>query len=195
MTSIDLSKITKGQRINLTKETPEMLKFKAAMGWNPSTQPGVDFDLDVSAFLCGADGKVVPNENFVYYGNLSSSCGSVVHSGDNLTGEGEGDDEVITIDFSKVPSNVEKITLVVTIHDAEKRKQNFGQVNDAFVRLVDVNNDVEKLKFDLTEDYSTAISLRVCELYRKDNTWRFNALEEPSSDDLGAICRSFGLDA
>jgi tellurium resistance protein TerD len=188
-------KLSKGQKINLTKDAPEMTEFQVALGWNPSEQPGVDFDLDVSAYMIGSDGKVVPNESFVYYGNLKSLCESVVHSGDNLTGDGDGDDEVITVDLTKVPANIEKIAFITTIHEAASRSQNFGQVSDAYVRLVNKSNGEEKFKFDLSEDHSVGISLLVCELYRHNGDWKFNPQGQSSDKDLGAICSDFGLDA
>ena len=187
--------LVKGQKLNLTKDAPELTSMDVALGWNPSCAEGVEFDLDVSAFLCDANGKVVPNENIVYYNNLKSVCESVIHTGDNTTGEGEGDDETITVDLSKVPATVEKINFVITIHDATNRGQNFGQVNDAYVRLVNKTTNVEEIKFDLTEDHSVGTSVRVCEFYRHNGDWKFNAQGVSEVADLGEICRSFGIDA
>jgi tellurium resistance protein TerD len=169
---IDLSK---GARVNLEKEAPGLSSVKIGLGWNPNvTDTGTDFDLDASVFLVDASGKTPSQNYFVYYNNKVSEDGSVTHEGDNLTGEGEGDDEVIAIDLAKVNSSVTEIIFVVTIHDAENRKQNFGQVPSSFIRIFDGSNEIAK--YELDEDFSTETAVEFGKLYKKDGTWRFQAV-------------------
>lgn len=187
--------LTKGQRIDLTKTNPGLTKVIVGLGWDTNRYSGGDdFDLDASAFLTDANGKVVQDIDFIFYNNLVHPSGSVEHTGDNRTGEGEGDDEQIKIDFSKVPSHVQRIAITVTIHEAEARNQNFGQVSNAFVRVVDETNDREILRFDLGEDFSVETAVVVCELYRHSGDWKFNAIGSGFSGGLAALCRNFGLE-
>jgi tellurium resistance protein TerD len=187
--------LTKGQRISLDKSMTHAL---VGLGWDTNHYDGgYDFDLDASAFLLGADGKLIKDEDFVFYNNLNGRDGAVVHTGDNLTGEGEGDDETILIDFTKMPPEIKKISIVVTIHDAEARRQNFGQVSNAYIRIAKLSgpNDTvgeEVLRFDLEEEFSIETALVVAEIYNKDGDWKFNAVASGYQGGLAAICRSFG---
>ena len=190
-------KLTKGQRVSLDKGIQHAL---IGLGWDLNAYHGSnDFDLDASAFLLAENGRVRKDEDFIFYGNLQSEDGSVTHTGDNRTGEGDGDDEVILIDFSKVPADVQKIAITVTIYDAQARGQNFGQVNNAYVRVARTNdqNDfigVDELRYDLAEDFSIETALVVCELYRHNGSWKFNAVGSGFSGGLEALCRNYGVD-
>lgn len=189
--SINLSK---GQRIDLTKTNPGLTKVIIGLGWDTNQYDGgQDFDLDASAFLADLNGKVVNDEDFIFYNNLVHPSGSVEHTGDNRTGEGDGDDEQVKIDFSKVPSHVHKIAITVTIHDAGQRNQNFGQVSNAFARVVDEETGREILRFDLGEDFSVETAVVICELYRHNGEWKFNAVGSGFAGGLAALCRNFGL--
>ena len=169
------------------------------LGWDTNRYSGgAEFDLDASAFLLGANGKVRKEEDFIFYGNLKSADGSVTHTGDNRTGEGEGDDEVLYIDFTKVPADVERIAITVTIYEAQERGQNFGQVSNAYVRLArrSSENDsvgTEELRYDLGEDFSVETALVVCELYRSGATWKFNAVGAGYQGGLYALCKAYGV--
>lgn len=188
--------LSKGQRVSLDKNMSMAL---VGLGWDTNKYDGgADFDLDASAFLLGANGKVRKDADFIFYGNLESSDGSVRHTGDNLTGEGDGDDEVLVINFSKVPADVQKIAITVTIYDAQVRGQNFGQVSNAYVRVARMANEndmtgSEVLKFDLVEEFSVETALVVCEIYRNGNDWKFNAVGAGYQGGLEALCRSFGV--
>ncbi|WIF95270.1 TerD family protein [Caminicella sporogenes] len=188
--------LKKGQKVDLTKDNPGLKKVIIGLGWDTNKYSGgFDFDLDASAFLCGENGRVRSEQDFIFYNNLEHSSGSVIHTGDNRTGEGEGDDEQILIDFSKVPENVHKIAITVTIYDAVKRGQNFGQVSNAFVRVVDEETGREVLRYDLTEEFSVETALVVCELYRYKGEWRFSAVGSGFQGGLAALCKNYGLDA
>lgn len=188
--------LAKGQRVSLDKNMNMAL---VGLGWDTNRYDGgKDFDLDASAFLLNADGKVRKDEDFIFYGNLKSSDGSVTHTGDNLTGEGEGDDEVLIIDFTKVPADIQKIAITVTIYDAQVRGQNFGQVSNAYVRVARMANEndmvgTEVLKFDLAEEFSVETALVVCEIYKNNGEWKFNAVGAGYQGGLEALCRSFGV--
>lgn len=187
--------LQKGQRISLDKSMKLAL---VGLGWDTNRYDGgYDFDLDASAFLLGENGKLIHDEDFIFYNNLVSRNEAVVHTGDNLTGEGEGDDEQILIDFTKVPPEIKKIAICVTIHEAEARRQNFGQVSNAYIRiakLADANDTVGEpvLRFDLEEEFSIETALVVAEIYNKNGEWRFNAVAAGYQGGLAAICRSFG---
>lgn len=193
---IDLGiNLAKGQRIDLTKTNPGLTKVVVGLGWDTNRyHGGNEFDLDASAFLTDSEGRVNKEEDFIFYNQLIHPSGAVEHTGDNRTGEGEGDDEQVKIDFSKVPSHINKIAITVTIHDAEARNQNFGQVSNAFVRLVDEENDREVLRFDLGEDFSVETAVVFCELYRHNGDWKFNAVGSGFAGGLAALCRTFGLE-
>ncbi|MDF0725768.1 TerD family protein [Cytobacillus sp. S13-E01] len=186
--------LSKGQRIDLTKTNPGLVKAMIGLGWDTNKyQGGRDFDLDASAFLVDENDKCLNDQDFVFYNNLSHPSGAVVHSGDNRTGEGDGDDEQLIVDFSKIPSNVHKIGITVTIHDANTRHQNFGQVSNAFVRVLDDSNNQELLRFDLGEDFSIETAVVICELYRYGNDWKFSAVGSGFSGGLADLCSNYGL--
>ncbi|PJZ01600.1 MULTISPECIES: TerD family protein [Bacillus] len=186
--------LSKGQRIDLTKTNPGLAKAVIGLGWDTNKYSGgQDFDLDASAFLVDAHDNCVNDLDFVFYNNLEHPSGGVIHTGDNRTGEGDGDDEQIIVDFSKIPAHIEKIGITVTIHDAEARSQNFGQVSNAFVRIVDEETQNELLRFDLGEDFSIETAVVVCELYRHGGEWKFNAIGSGFSGGLAALCRNYGL--
>lgn len=187
--------LSKGQKIDLTKTNPGLTKGIIGLGWDTNKYHGnSEFDLDASAFLVDENNKCVNDLDFVFYNNLEHPSKSVIHTGDNRTGEGDGDDEQLIVDFTKIPSTIHKIGITVTIHDADARSQNFGQVSNAFVRLVDESTNNELLRFDLGEDFSIETSIVVCELYRHGGEWKFNAIGSGFSGGLAALCRNYGLD-
>lgn len=182
--------LTKGQRVSLEKVAPGLSEIFVGLGWDiKATDTGVDFDLDASVFLLGGNEKLISDDHFIFYNNSTSPDPdqSVKHTGDNLTGIGEGDDEVIEINLLKVPSNVQKIVITVTIHEAQERNQNFGQVQNSFVRLVDAKTETEIARYDLVEDYSIETALIMAELYRKDGEWRLNAVGAGYQGGLKAL--------
>ena len=184
----------KGQKIDLTKGNPKLSKILIGLGWDTKKYDGgFDFDLDAAAFLLGANGKVQSDYDFVFYNNLTHSSGAVQHMGDNLTGAGDGDDEQIKIDLSKVPANIDKIAFTVTIHEADSRRQNFGQVSNAFIRIVDEANGKELIRYDLGEDFSVETAVVVGELYRNAGEWKFNAIGSGFKGGLRALCLNFGV--
>lgn len=188
--------LSKGQRVSLDKSVS---MAKIGLGWDVNRYDGgQDFDLDACVFLLGANGKVLRDEDFIFYNNLSARDGAVVHMGDNRTGEGEGDDETILIDFSKLPAEIEKMAVTVTIFDAEKKNQNFGQVSNSYVHVVKVDSPddqggEEVLRFDLVEEFSIETALVVCEIYRYNGDWKFNAVAAGYQGGLEALCRSYGV--
>ena len=186
--------LSKGQKVDLTKGNPGLSKLIVGLGWDTNKYDGgADFDLDASAFLCGDNGKVLSDSDFVFYSNLKHSSGSVEHTGDNLTGEGEGDDEVINVDLSLVPANISKIAFTVTIYEAETRRQNFGQVSNAYIRIVDQTTGSELIRYDLGEDFSIETAIVVGELYRNNGEWKFNAIGSGFQGGLHALCQNFGV--
>ena len=185
--------LTKGGNINLSKEAPGLKNVLLGMGWDPRATDGAEFDLDASAFLLGANEKVRKDEDFIFYKNLKTSDGSVEHTGDNRTGAGEGDDEAIKVDLSKVPAEVQKIAFTVTIHDAASRKQSFGQVSNAFIRVVDQGTGREVTRYDLTEDASTNTAVIFGELYRNGADWKFRAVGQGYDGGLAAMCARYGI--
>jgi len=187
--------LSKGQRVDLTKTNPGLTKAIIGLGWDTNKYSGgQDFDLDASAFLADGNGKVVNELDFVFYNNLKSQDGGVEHTGDNRTGDGDGDDEQILINFPNLSSQVERIGIAVTIHDAENRNQNFGQVSNAFVRVVNPETNEEIIRFDLGEDFSVETAVIVCELYKHQGEWKFNAIGSGFSGGLAALCRNYGLE-
>ena len=186
--------LTKGQKVDLTKGNPSLKKITVGLGWDVNRYDGgADFDLDASAFLLGANGRVPRDEDFVFYGYMSHDSGAVMHGGDNRTGEGEGDDEQIFVDLSLVPANIQKIAFTVTIYEAVERRQNFGQVSNAFVRIVDDATGAELVRYDLEEDFSIETALVVGELYRHNGEWRFNAVGAGYQGGLYALCKAYGV--
>lgn len=185
--------LQKGGRVNLSKEAPGLTSVLLGLGWDVKKADGADFDLDASALLLDSEDKALGEKGFIFYNENSSSCGGVIHAGDNLTGDGDGDDEVINVDLQKLDDNVAKIVIAVTIHDAEARNQNFGLVENAFMRIVNKDNDAEIVRYDLTEDYSLETSLIFGELYKKDGEWRFAAKGEGFAGGLVAYLESYGI--
>ena len=186
--------LQKGQKVDLTKGNPGLKKILVGLGWDTNKYDGgSDFDLDSAAFLLGANGKVADDADFIFYNNLKQSSGSVEHLGDNLTGAGEGDDEQIKIDLSAVPASIEKIDFTVTIHEADARKQNFGQVSNAYIRILDEGNNQELIRYDLGEDFSVETAVVVGELYRNNGEWKFNAIGSGFQGGLAALGRNFGV--
>jgi len=186
--------LKKGQKIDLTKGNASLKKILIGLGWDTNKYDGKnDFDLDAAAFCCGEDGKVHNDLDFIFYNNLKHSSEAIEHLGDNLTGDGDGDDEQIQIDLSLVPQNISKINFTVTIHEAEERNQNFGQVSNAYVRLANLDNDQELLKYDLGEDFSIETAIVVAEIYRYNGEWKFNAIGSGFQGGLEALCKNFGL--
>lgn len=185
--------LNKGGNISLSKEDPNLVRVLAGLGWDTRTTDGQDFDLDASAFMLDISGKVRSDADFIFYGQLRSADGSVEHTGDNRTGEGDGDDEVLKLNLQKIPADVQKIVLTVTIHDAEARRQNFGQVQNAFVRIVNEDTNREITRFDLGEDYSTETAMIFGELYRHNGEWKFRAVGQGYAGGLRAMCHQFGV--
>lgn len=179
-----MQNLEKGQKVDLTKTNPDVKKFLVGCGWNPNSTDGQPFDVDVSAFILGANEKVVTQEHFVFYNRLQSPGGLVTHSGDNRTGVGEGDDETIVIDFSKAQAEEKKIVFVATIDKGQERNQNFGQISGAYIRIVDEATGTEILKYDLNEDSSVNTSMIFGELYEKDGEWKFQAVGTGSKEGL-----------
>jgi len=186
--------LKKGQKVDLTKTNPGLKNILIGLGWDTNKYDGgKDFDLDSSVFLLGANGKVASDDDFVFYGNLKHKSGAVEHLGDNLTGAGEGDDEQIKIDLTKVPADVEKIDFTVTIYEAEERKQNFGQVENAFIRVMDATNNKELIRYDLGEDFSIETAVVIGELYRNKGEWKFNAIGSGFSGGLASLGKNYGV--
>lgn len=185
--------LQKGGRVSLEKAAPGLKNIHVGLGWDSRVTDGQEFDLDASVFLVGANGRVKSDDAFVFYNNLTSPDGSVEHTGDNRTGDGEGDDEVLNVYLEKVSPDVAKIIFTVTIHDADSRRQNFGQINNAFIRLVNKDTGIEVVRFDLGEDYSTETAMVFGEIYRQDGGWKFNAIGQGYSGGLAAMARQYGV--
>ena len=186
--------LSKGQKVDLTKGNPGLSKLLIGLGWDVNKYDGgADFDLDASVFLLAANGKVTSDADFVFYGNLKHASGSVEHMGDNRTGEGEGDDEQIRVDLSKVPANIDKIDFTVTIYEADERHQNFGQVSNAYIRVLDEANGKELIHYDLGEDFSIETAIVVGELYRNQGEWKFNAIGSGFKGGLRALGKNYGV--
>ena len=185
--------LNKGGNLSLSKTDPSLNQVLIGLGWDARATDGVDFDLDASAFLLAANDKVRAETYFIFYNQTRSPEGSVEHTGDNRTGAGDGDDEAVKIDLAKVPAEVQKIAITVTIHDAESRGQNFGQVQNAFIRVVNDQTNVEIVRFDLNEDYSTETAMIFGELYRHNGEWKFRAVGQGYNGGLSAMCRQYGI--
>lgn len=186
--------LKKGQRVDLTKTNPGLKEICVGLGWDVNKYDGgSSFDLDTAAFLLSENDKVRQQGDFVFYGNLSHESGAVVHQGDNLTGEGDGDDEQIMIDLSKVPADIQKIAFTATIYEAEERRQNFGQVSNAYIRVIDSVNKKELIRYDLGEDFSIETAVVVGELYRNGSEWKFNAIGSGFEGGLAALCGNYGI--
>ena len=185
--------LAKGGNVSLSKAAPGLTAVNVGLGWDVRTTTGADFDLDASALLCGADGKVITDQHFVFFNNLTSPDGSVQHTGDNLTGEGEGDDEMIKVNLASVPAEVDKVVFPVSIHDADARNQSFGQVSNAFIRVVNAADQKELARYDLTEDASTETAMVFGELYRNGADWKFRAVGQGYASGLSGIARDYGV--
>ncbi|MER2539201.1 MAG: TerD family protein [Azonexus sp.] len=185
--------LKKGENVSLSKTDPNLNNIVIGLGWEARASDGVDFDLDASLFMVGSSGKVQGDDWFIFYNQLFSPCKSVEHTGDNRTGDGDGDDEAIKVALNKVPTSIDRLVIAVTIHDAEGRSQNFGMVNDAFVRLVNSDTDQEVLRFDLSEDYSTETAMVFGEIYRRGGEWKFRAVGQGYTGGLYALCVQHGV--
>lgn len=188
--------LSKGQKVSLTKDNPSLKNIMVGLGWDVNAfDSGSDFDLDTAAFMVDDTGRCPSEKEFIFYGNLEHTSGSVKHMGDNLTGGGDGDDEQIMIDLSLIPQNISKIAFTVTIYDADNRRQNFGQVSNSFVRIVDQATGQEMIRYDLGEDFSIETAIVVGELYRNGAEWKFNAIGSGFQGGLAALCGHYGIDA
>ena len=186
--------LSKGQKVSLTKGNPGLKHIVVGLGWDTNKyEGGFDFDLDSAAFFLDENGKVNADTDFIFYNNLKHSSGAVEHLGDNLTGEGNGDDEQVKVDLSLVPQNISKIAFTVTIHEALERRQNFGQVSNSYVRVIDEDTNQELLNYELGEDFSIETAIVVCEIYRHNGEWKFNALGSGFEGGLEALCKNFGV--
>ena len=185
--------LKKGENVSLSKTDPTLKNVLIGLGWDARASDGADFDLDASLFMVGENGKVAGDDWFIFYNQLHSPCRSVEHTGDNRTGDGDGDDEAIKVALDKVPAHINRLVIAVTIHDAETRKQNFGMVLDAFVRLVNSDSDQEVLRFDLSEDYSTETAMVFGEIYRRGSEWKFRAVGQGYAGGLYTLCMQHGV--
>lgn len=187
--------LQKGGNVNLSKEAPGLSKVVIGLGWDPRSSDGSAFDLDGSAFLLKTDGKVRGDSDFIFYNNLKSVDGSVVHTGDNQTGQGDGDDESLNVNLSAIPADIDRVSFCVTIHEAEQRRQNFGMVGKAYIRCLNAANGAELARYDLSEDGSTETAMIFGELYRHGGDWKFRAIGQGFKGGLGPLARSFGVNA
>ncbi len=185
--------LSKGSNLSLTKADPGLKRAMVGLGWDPRTTAGEAFDLDASALLIGSNGKVRSQDDFIFYNQLQAKDGSVVHQGDNRTGEGEGDDEQILIDLGLLAADVERVVIVVSIDEAESRRQNFGQVRDAFCRVVNQDSDQEVVRYDLSEDAAAETSMIFAEIYRSGAEWKFRAVGQGYATGLRGIATDFGI--
>lgn len=185
--------LSKGGNMSLSKTDPALQRVMVGLGWGARSTTGADFDLDASAILMQANGRVRSADDFIFYNQLQSTCGSVQHTGDNRTGAGDGDDESLELALGQIPASIEKVVFCVTIHDADSRRQNFGQVSEAFMRLVNLDTGVELARFDLGEDYSTETAMIFGEIYRHQGDWKFRAVGQGFAGGLAALCGQFGV--
>ncbi len=185
--------LQKGGNVNLSKEAPGLKKLIVGLGWDPRATDGAEFDLDGSAYLLNSSGKVRSDADFIFYNNNKSADGSIVHTGDNRSGAGDGDDESINLDLDRIPADVDKIVFAVTIHDADNRKQNFGQVSKAYMRCINADGQKEIARFDLSEDGSVETAMIFGEVYRSGAEWKFRAVGQGFKGGLGPLAKSFGV--
>jgi len=185
--------LSKGQNLSLTKTDPGLKKIVIGLGWDPRATDGQQFDLDASAFLLADNGKVRSDADFIFYNQLKSGCGSVEHTGDNRTGDGDGDDEQIKVDLTRVPADVQRIAITVTIDQADARRQSFGQVANAFVRILNEETGSEVVRYDLSEDASTETAMIFAEVYRHNGEWKFKAIGQGYAGGLRAMCHQYGI--
>ena len=186
--------LSKGGNVSLSKTDPSLKNVIVGLGWDARPTDGADFDLDASAFMVKEDGKVRSNSDFIFYNQTKSVCGSVEHTGDNRTGAGDGDDEVVIVLLDKIPSDVQRVVFCVTIHDADLRKQNFGQVSHAFVRVVNKDSNNEVARYDLSEDASIETAMIFGEIYRHSGEWKFKAVGQGYAGGLAALAKQYGID-
>lgn len=187
--------LSKGQKVDLTKGNPSLKNIMVGLGWDINAfDSGCDFDLDAAAFMCGANGKCPTEKEFIFYGNLVHASEAVKHMGDNRTGSGDGDDEQILVDLTKIPVNVERIAFTATIYEADARRQNFGQVSNAYIRIVDEATGQELIRYDLGEDFSIETAVVVGELYKHNGEWKFNAIGSGFQGGLAALCGHYGIE-
>ncbi|ESK54489.1 MAG: TerD family protein [Moraxellaceae bacterium] len=185
--------LNKGGNLSLSKTDPNLVRILIGLGWDERATDGAAFDLDASAFLLTATGKVRGDHDFIFYNQLKSQDHSVEHTGDNRSGQGDGDDETLLVDLSKVSPEIEKVAITVTIHDAQARGQNFGQIANAFIRVVNQDTNVEVVRFDLAEDYSTETAMVFGEVYRHNGEWKFKAVGQGYTGGLAAMCQQYGI--
>jgi len=185
--------LTKGGNVSLTKAAPNLTAVMVGLGWDARATTGVDFDLDASALGLGDNHKIKSDQHFVFFNNLRSPDGSIEHQGDNLTGEGEGDDEQVKVDLAAVPPDVSSVVFAVSIYEGDTRQQSFGQVRNAFIRVVNIADNAELARYDLTEDASTETAMVFGELYRNGPEWKFRAIGQGYASGLGGIARDFGV--
>ena len=185
--------LSKGGNVSLSKAAPGLKRIIVGLGWDTRASDGTDFDLDATAFVCNATGKVRTDSDFIFYNNLKTPEGSVEHTGDNRTGAGDGDDEAIKMDLEKIPADVQKVVFCVTIHEATARKQNFGMVNNAFVRVVNQEGGAELARYDLSEEASIETAMIFAEVYLNSGEWKFKAIGQGFKDGLGPLARSMGV--
>jgi tellurium resistance protein TerD len=185
--------LAKGGNVSLTKQAPGLTAVLVGLGWDARTTSGADFDLDASALMVGTSGKILSDAHFVFFNNLTSPDGSVEHMGDNLTGDGEGDDEEIKVNLDAVPAEVDKVIVAVSIYEAESRNQSFGQVRNAYIRVVNQADGAELARYDLSEDASSETAMIFGEVYRNAGEWKFRAVGQGYSTGLGGIARDFGV--
>ncbi len=187
--------LAKGGNVSLTKSDPSLTRVRVGLGWDTRATDGQDFDLDASAFLLSEAGKVRNDTDFIFYNNLSSPEGSVSHTGDNRTGDGDGDDETLIVKLNQIPADVAKLAFIVTIHEGATRKQSFGQVSNAFMRIINDETNVEVARYDLSEDASSETAMNFGELYLHNNEWKFRAVGQGYAGGLGAMCAQFGINS
>jgi tellurium resistance protein TerD len=185
--------LSKGGNVSLSKEEPGLAKILVGLGWDARTTDGVEFDLDASAFLLDQNDKVRSDGDFIFYNNLKASDGSIEHTGDNRTGDGDGDDESLKVDLARVPADVQKAAITVTIHDGEARRQNFGMVSNAYIRILNDQTGREIARYDLTEDASTETAMIFGELYRHNGEWKFRAVGQGYKGGLAPLARNYGV--
>ncbi|MFS2293014.1 MAG: TerD family protein [Actinomadura sp.] len=186
--------LTKGGNVSLTKQAPGLNAVSVGLGWDLRTTTGADFDLDASALVLDASGKIITDRHFVFFNNLRTPDGSVVHSGDNTTGAGEGDDERLEVDFGAMPDAAERVAFAVSIYDADARGQSFGQVRNAYIRVLNRADGTEMARYDLTEDASMETAMVFGELYRHNGEWKFRAVGQGYASGLAGIAMDFGVD-
>lgn len=185
--------LSKGSNVSLSKEAPGLKTIRVGLGWDTRSTDGAGFDLDAAVFLLGDAGKVRSDADFVFYNNKQGADGSVVHQGDNTTGEGDGDDETVVVMLDKIPSEITKLSFSVTIHESETRKQNFGMVSNAFIRVLNADGGAEIARYDLSEDASTETAMIFGEVYRSSGEWKFKAIGQGFAGGLGPLAKSFGV--